>query len=278
MAGRAILTSGLFDAHMKRSILSLDPVKHEPEVREMTDEERPLYYFGESVGILIFRPWYHCITTMGHMCFAQTYDFPVRFQFVDNPFDPVGFHESDPCNKGWNLDSWIAAALKLQEEGARAIVGGCGLTGMIQKELAAAAELPVYTSSLLFVPEIHETVAGGKRVGILTVSRDQMTAHDGAIFTGCEIDDSIPIAIAGMNESVDADVWLTMTTAEYDKNKVEQAVVNTAQQLVSDYPDIGAFVLECTDMPPYSDAIRAATGLPVFDPVDMVKRVHESVS
>ena len=135
----------------------------------------------------------------------------------------------------------------------------------------------MYSSSLLFVPEVHKTLANGNRVGILTVSEDQMTAHDGAIFDGCDIEESVPIAIAGMNESADADVWLTMTTAEYDKKQVERAVVNTAQQLVKDYPDIGAFVLECTDMPPYSDRIRETTGLPVFDAVDMVKRVHESV-
>ncbi|MGI9232480.1 MAG: aspartate/glutamate racemase family protein [Woeseiaceae bacterium] len=262
---------------MKKTILALDPVKHEPVLREMTEEERPLYFFGETVGILLFRPWYHCITTPGHISFAPTYDFPVRFKFVDDPFDPVGFHESSPEQKGWNLDGWIRAAQELQEEGVRAIVGGCGLTGMIQKELAAAVELPVYTSSMLFVPEVHETLAGGKRVGILTVSADQLTAHNKALFTGCDIDASIPVAVAGMNESADADIWLTMTTPAYNKDKVEQAVVNTALKLIKDYPDIGVFVLECTDMPPYSDAIRTATGLPVFDAVDMVNRVHSQV-
>lgn len=263
---------------MKKTILVLDPVKHEPVLREMTDEERPLYYFGESVGILLFRPWYYCIPTPGHVSYAPTYDFPVRFKFVDDPFDPAGFHESSPERKGWNLPAWIESAKQLQEEGVRAIVGGCGLTGMIQKELSAAVELPVYTSSMLFVPEVHERLAGGKRVGILTVSADQMNAHDGALFDGCGIEDSTPIAIAGMNESADADVWLTMTTPAYDKDKVEQAVVNTAVRLVDDYPDIGAFVLECTDMPPYSDAIRETTGLPVFDAVDMVNRVHSLVA
>lgn len=263
---------------IKKTTLTLDPVKHEPVLREMTDEERPLYYFGEAVGILLFRPWYYCIPTQGHVSYAPTYDFPVRFKFVDDPFDPVGFHESSPEKKGWNIDSWIRSAQELQEEGVRAMVGGCGLTGMIQKELAAAIELPVYTSSLLFVPEVHETMAGGRRVGILTVSESQLTAHDRALFAGCDIDESIPIAIAGMNESADADTWLTMTTPAYDKKKVEQAVVNTALGLIGDYPDLGAFVLECTDMPPYSDAIRAATGLPVFDAVDMVNRVHNQVS
>lgn len=262
---------------MKKSILALDSAKHEPVLREMTEEERPLYFFGETVGILLFRPWYYCVPTRGHVSYAPTYDFPVRFQFVDDPFDPAGFLESDDVNKGWNLENWINAVIKLQEEGVRAICGGCGLTGTIQKELAAAVELPVYTSSLLFLPEVHGTLAGGERVGILTVSEKQLMAHEGAIFSGCDIDDSIPFAVAGMNESDAADAWLTMTTPEYDKDVVEKAVVYVALELKADNPDLGAYLLECTDMPPYSEAIREATGLPVFDAVDMVNRVHASV-
>ena len=259
---------------MKKTILALDPIKHEPVVREMTDEERPLYYFGENVGLLLFQPWYYCIPTVGHVSYARTYDFPVRLKFVTDPFDPAGFLESNPEWKGWNLPAWIRAAKDLQEEGVRAIVGGCGLTGMIQKELQAAVDLPVYTSSMLFVPEVHTDMAKGQRVGILTVSKEQLTAHDGAIFKGCGIDESIPIAIAGMNESEDAEAWLTQVTPDYDPRVVEQAVVNTALRLKSAHPDLGAYVLECTEMPVYSQAIRDASGLPVFDAVDMVNRVN----
>lgn len=262
---------------MKKSILALDPVTLEPLVREMTEEERPLYYFGESVGILLFRPWYHCIGAPGHVSNATTYDFPVRFKFVDKMVDPVGYMESGPVCKGWNLTEWIRCARELQEEGVKAIIGGCGLTGSIQPELSAAVDIPVFSSSILFVPEIYQTVANGQRVGILTVSKEQFVARDNALLKGCGVDESIPIAIAGMNESADAKTWLTMTTPDYNFDAVQQAVVNTALQLIADYPDIGAFVLECTDMPPYSDAIRKASGLPVFDAVDMVNRAYEQV-
>lgn len=262
----------------KRRIIELDPVLHEPVVRDMRENERHLYYFGEAVGLLVFQPWYHSISARGHACNAETYDFPVRLKFVFDPFDPAGFHGSSPEWKGFNLPIWIRAAKELQEEGVRAIVCGCGLTGMIQKELSAAVDIPVYTSTMLFVPEGHATVAKGKRVGILTVSRDQLVGHDKALFQSCDIADDVPIAIAGMNESRVADIWLTMTTASYDEAEVESAVVDTACELVNEYPDIGALVLECTDMPQYTQAIRARTGLPVLDAVDMVNWVHVSVT
>ena len=47
-----------------------------------------------------------------------------------------------------------------------------------------------------------------------------------------------------------------------------------AKKLVDDYPDVGSILIECTDMPPWSDAVREATGLEVFDPVDMVRLVN----
>jgi maleate cis-trans isomerase len=40
--------------------------------------------------------------------------------------------------------------------------------------------------------------------------------------------------------------------------------VAAALQLQADNPDLGAIVLECTNMVPYAADIRAATGLPVF--------------
>lgn len=43
------------------------------------------------------------------------------------------------------------------------------------------------------------------------------------------------------------------------------------------HPDIGAIVLECTDLPPFSAAIRRATGLPVFDIVTMTTWVVDSI-
>ena len=49
-----------------------------------------------------------------------------------------------------------------------------------------------------------------------------------------------------------------------DTLKVEPGMVELAKRVVSKHPVV-AILMECTELPPYSDAVRAATGLPVWD-------------
>ena len=47
----------------------------------------------------------------------------------------------------------------------------------------------------------------------------------------------------------------------------EQDILDAGRALVARHPEIGAIVLECTNMVPYAAALRAHVGLPVFDTV-----------
>jgi Asp/Glu/hydantoin racemase len=46
---------------------------------------------------------------------------------------------------------------------------------------------------------------------------------------------------------------------------------------VERHPEVGAIVLECTNMPPYAAPIREATGLPVFDITTLIRLVHAAL-
>ena len=47
--------------------------------------------------------------------------------------------------------------------------------------------------------------------------------------------------------------------------------VAAAERLVTRRPDVRAIVLECTNLPPYADAVRDAIGLPVHDITTLVR-------
>ena len=59
--------------------------------------------------------------------------------------------------------------------GAEAITTNCGFLSLFQQELAAAAGVPVATSSLMQVPWVQATLPPGKRVGVVTVSGSTLT-------------------------------------------------------------------------------------------------------
>jgi len=261
----------------KKVILGWDAEANDALTRDMRDDEKHLYFFGESVGILTFGQWFYNVAQMGHQTYAPTYDFPVRIKLIHDQFGPEGLNGGDPAWGGWNLPVWIQGAQELESEGVRAIVGGCGISGNIQSTLAAAVSIPVYTSTILFVPIVYRGLKPGQKVGILTVSAEMFSARDNLLLRECGVDDSIPVVVAGVNESEFVSDWLSVVTPDFDPEVVKKAIVNLALKMVSDNPDVGSIVIECTDMTPYSQAIRNTTGLPVLDAVDMVKWVHHQV-
>jgi hypothetical protein len=58
--------------------------------------------------------------------------------------------------------------------------------------------------------------------------------------------------------------------ATIDRVAAEREVVGAATRLITRRPDVGAIVLECTNMPPYASAVRRATESPVYDVLTML--------
>ena len=56
-----------------------------------------------------------------------------------------------------------------------------------------------------------------------------------------------------------------------NKAQCEQDHVQAAQEFVRDRHDLGAIILECTNMAPYAAAIHAATGLPVYSIYTLIR-------
>ena len=93
----------------------------------------------------------------------------------------------------------------------------------------------------------------------------------------CGVADSAPVHIVGMEEWEEWGKVLDSNVPEVDMGLIEKEIIEAALLTKKQYPDVGAFVLECTDMPPFSQAIRNGTGLPVFDFITLVNYVNQAV-
>ena len=64
----------------------------------------------------------------------------------------------------------------------------------------------------------------------------------------------------------------------FDVAQARLDVAAAARRLLAAHPEVAAIVLECTNLPPYAAAVRAATGVPVYDIVSMVCWLHAGLA
>ena len=169
------------------------------------------------------------------------------------------------------LPAFLEGARALEREGVGAITTNCGFLAKFQGELSAAVAVPVFTSSLLLVPLVHRMLGPGRRVGIMTVNATSLGPEH---LAGAGIAARSPIAVAGLETEKEFTRVLLDNELVLDVDRARAEQVAVARRLVAEHPDIGAIVLECTNMPPYTADIQRETGLPVFDIVSLVTMVH----
>jgi Asp/Glu/hydantoin racemase len=109
-----------------------------------------------------------------------------------------------------------------------------------------------------------------QKVGIITINSKALSQkHLGAVGV-----DKVPHVILGTEDEEEFTRAILDNEMELDVEKSKADLVKVAARLISDNPDVGAIVLECTNMMPYAAAIQEAVGLPVFDIYTLVQMVH----
>jgi hypothetical protein len=220
--------------------------------------------YGAPLGILMLEARFPRIP--GDMGNGTTWPFPVLFRVVRGASP-----EKVVLNGATGLlQDFVAAATDLVDLGAEAITTNCGFLSLFQQEIAAAVGVPVATSSLMQVPWVQATLPPGKRVGLVTVSGSTLSpAH----LQGAGVPLDAPLAGTENGK----EFFRVLIKAEKDDMDIAQAerdVVEAGKALVARHPDVGAIVLECTNMPPYAAALQAEVGLPVYDIYSMITWFH----
>jgi len=223
-------------------------------------------WYGESIGILILDAAYPCIP--GNVGNASTFSFPVRYKRVKEASIERLIKQKDITL----LEPFIDAAIELQEEGVKAITGACGFMALFQREVSAAVDVPVFLSSLLQIPFIYQIKK--QKIGIITADSKSLTPEH---FISVGVTKEIPLLIGGMEDQKEFREAILEEKGTLDSDLIEGEVVGVAKKLITENPDIGALVLECSDLPPYAHAIQKEVNLPIFDFITMIQYVHAAL-
>ncbi|TCP44229.1 aspartate/glutamate racemase family protein [Rhodovulum marinum] len=194
---------------------------------------------------------------MGH---PATWPFPVAIRVVRGASPARVVREG-----GDTLAAFIAAARELVAEGAVGITTTCGFLSPYQDALAEAVGVPVATSSLMQVEMVNRLLPKGKRAGILTIAASSLgPAH----LAAARVPAGTPIGTTEGGREFTRVILNDLPEMDIDAARADN--VEAARALAAAHPELGAIVLECTNMTPHAADIRAATGLPVYSIYDFV--------
>jgi len=224
-------------------------------------------FYGEAIGILMLDTSFP--RPPGDIGNATTFDFPVRYRIVRGASPQRVVIEQDPAL----LEPFIQGARELQQDGVRAITTSCGFLALFQREMAAAVDIPLFTSSLMLMPVVHRMLRPDQKIGVLTANSRHLTPRvlEAVGASG------IPYAVSGSQETPSFYQVFVMDGKELDFEEAERGVVKMAVDLLNEHPDVGAFVCEGTNFSNFAPAVQEATGLPFFDIVTMTRWMAQGV-
>jgi Asp/Glu/hydantoin racemase len=222
--------------------------------------------YGQAIGILMLDTVFPRIP--GDVGNATTFPFPVRYRVVKGASISRVVKQCDPAL----IQPFIEGAQELERDGVKAIPTSCGFLAAFHPQIADSVKVPVFTSSLIQVHMAQAVIRSDQKVGVITARAQSLTEKH---FRGVGIQ-NIPMVVVGMDESPEFSGTFVEGKADIDVERAAEEMTSVATKLVQLHPDVGAIVLECTNMPPFARQVQDATKLPVFDVVTMVKYAYSA--
>merc|ERR1719329_551499 len=162
--------------------------------------------------------------------------------------------------------SFRAGIQWLEKKGAVGITGDCGFMMAFQPIARDVATVPVFMSSMVQSPMISVAFDKYDKILILTANSRTLKPQKECLLSQCgfDVDDSRFI-IVGCQDVPGFDA--VAKGEAVDVEHVTPGIVKMVGDVLKRQVTIRAILLECTELPPYSDALRQSTGLPVWDAI-----------
>jgi len=207
------------------------------------------------LGVLMLRTRFPRLPgDIGH---PASFGVPTRHVVVERAVPASVVQDAAALRASGLAADFIAAARRLEEEGAGAITTSCGFLVLFQRELQQAVRVPLVTSSLVMLPDL---LAAEAQVGVLTISAQRLGPEYFAA-AGVPPERMRDVIVEGMPAAGEFVSAILGDRAEMNADGARGEAVAAALRLRRRAPGLHTLVLECTNLPPHAQFIEQATGL-----------------
>jgi hypothetical protein len=225
---------------------------------------------GVTIGLIQFRA--NLAMMPGNMGNATTFDFPMLYREMnaDNVLDVM----SDPPSQNF-LEGALEAARWLELQGVRAIMGNCGFWGNYQKVVKEKINTPFFSSSLIQLPQMVASMPGNKKIGVLTANGPLLQKVSAIENCGLSAEDKANrIVIEGCENDKAFSTAMACDGTPYNPQAIEKDILAATKRLLKKDKDIGAILLECTELSPHAVAVQNLVHMPVWDYTTLTKWIY----
>jgi len=216
---------------------------------------------GISLGVI--RLDYHYPPAPGDVAHPGSYAYDVHYQMVKG----LTFEMCQSGKLTPEVEKAFLQGIKdLEAKGVSVITGDCGFMMWLQELARRNTKLPVIMSSLATLPAITASYTNDEQVAIFTANGKSLLGMESLIKAECGVDVQDKRYIFVGCEEVPGFEAVALGE-KVDVAKVTPGIVKKAQEILTKHPKVRAILMECTELPPYSDAVRHICGIPVFDAI-----------
>lgn len=226
--------------------------------------------YGADIGIVMLdcrfpRP-------LGDPGNARSFSYPVQYEIVElaetEALTRQGTEEA--------LHRLFEAAGRLEKRGCKSIATSCGLLVPYQEQLREKLAIPVVSSAILLLPLLLNMTGDGKKAAVVVSSRTE--AIDDYL-NGLPENQRKRCVLLSMEKCPEfmRGIMSYSQPYELDTGLVEKELINLCLEAKGREPEISLFLLECTNLAPYSRPLRERLGMPVYDIRGLIDFLHSSV-
>ena len=210
------------------------------------------------------------MTVMGSMGNPSTFRFPVLYEIV-----PGATGDRVVGGDKTLVERYILSANNLVGRGATLLTTNCGFTILFQKDLSEAVPVPIITSSLTLIPFVFNLISRNGQIGVITFNKKSLLKN---YFPSAGIDNyQSRLVVEGLSEKAS---WKKLNDPKpmVDPEMMREDLLNVCRKIHRRHPKLEAVILECTALPQFRQDVNFIFKVPVFDIIDAVHFVMNSLS